>query len=445
MDEKKTNYTNEIKQSRELPRFRYKLGVNEQKMLLCFFGQLKQTDEAFLESEISLPDVVKYCGFDTANPYRLVSNTAKELAKGMIEYYHGKDYDFIPWFSYIRSKNGKIYYQLNNAIKSELLQLYDNNKIYVTIDPLLLPRFKTNFGLRLYLIFRGELTSHRNEILYSVEELCSMLMLSSAYNPKNTVNAAGNQRVKVIEPAVQEINTVSNITVSYTPIKESRKITGWRFSLANKETTTPTLPSSEPPQLPTQSTPWYTDEKVDAIIKSLIKHGVDKARMPSLLQRYTNAEDFLKAAAVAESSLADQQSKGEVQNPGGVLAQVLNKYDPALTRLFDAVDAEITESAQEKQNKANAVVTAIQTATAWEDIIAVVIEQTSKEAAGKILKDAAEQRPDLLKQYQQAYAIQYPQYGPYDIDIEIASMNVPDGTIQRLKAPAVDYSLLDNK
>lgn len=414
-------------------------------MLLCFFGQLRQNDDKFVPEEIAFADVIKYCGFEGTNTLRLVKSTAKDLSKETVEYYSGDDFDFIPWFSYISKKNGKIYYQLNNALKKELLQLYDNNKVYVTIDPLLLPKFKTSFGLRLYLIFKGEVTSHRNEISYSVEELHSILMLSSSYDPKATVNASANQRSKIIEPSIREINDVSNLTVSYEMIKESRRIIGWRFHIVQKEAEVKESVTAQKPvqQIAEPVTKWYTDEKVDTVIKLLIKHGVDKARMPSLLQRYTNAEDFLKAAAVAENSLADQQSKGEVKNAGGVLAQVLSKYDPALTRLFDSVDAEITESAQELQNKANAMQASIQSATIWEDVIAIAVEQNKKDAAAKVLKDAAEQHPDLLERYKKAYARQYPDYGPYEVEMEIARMNLPDGTIQSLKAPSVDYSLLD--
>ena len=141
MEEKKTEFKKDIKQSKQLPRFRYSLGVSEHKMLLAFFGQLKQYDDAFVPEKISLEDIVKYCGFDDSNSYRIVKKCAKNLTRQSLEYYNGKDYSFISWFSYITYKDGTIYYQLNNAIKSELLQLYENEKLYVTVNPALLPHF----------------------------------------------------------------------------------------------------------------------------------------------------------------------------------------------------------------------------------------------------------------------------------------------------------------
>ena len=305
MEEKKTNFSKEIKQSRELPRFRYKLGINEQKLLLCLIGQLKQSAETFEKSEIPVEDVTKYCGFDDANNRRLIRQTTMELAKSGLEYYNNdENFGFVSWFSYIIRKNGKIFYQFNNAIKSELLQLYDNNKIYISIDPLLLPKFRSTFGLRFYLILKGVLASHRNEISYSVEELCSLLMLSSAYNPKDTINASGNQRVKVIEPSVKEINSVSNITVSYEAIKESRKIIGWKFNIKQKEPVASLpAPSSQAPMPQPDETPWYMDERVEDAAKELVKHGLDRATLPKFFKKFDSVEDFIKAQVVALDTL----------------------------------------------------------------------------------------------------------------------------------------------
>ena len=444
MEEKKTNFSKEIKQSRELPRFRYKLGINEQKLLLCLIGQLKQSAETFEKSEIPVEDVTKYCGFDDANNRRLIRQTTMELAKSGLEYYNNdENFGFVSWFSYIIRKNGKIFYQFNNAIKSELLQLYDNNKIYISIDPLLLPKFRSTFGLRFYLILKGVLASHRNEISYSVEELCSLLMLSSAYNPKDTINASGNQRVKVIEPSVKEINSVSNITVSYEAIKESRKIIGWKFNIKQKEPVASLpAPSSQAPMPQPDETPWYMDERVEDAAKELVKHGLDRATLPKFFKKFDSVEDFIKAQVVALDTLTSYRTKNiDVDSPGGVLYKAMDEYDPALTNLFNDMDNEVQEESTKKLEKETAISAAIQNAITWEDIVSIVMQQSDKAKIVKMLNDAAAQHPELLERYKTAYSMKYPD--TYDLDVEIARLHV-DG-INAIKPPSVDYSLLDNK
>ena len=224
------DYKNKIKQSRELPKTRYHLELTEQKVILCFFGQLKQNEDAFSPQEIFVDDIAKYCGFEEANIYRTIKRATKTLSKAVIEYRDRKDYSYVPWFRYISYKNGYVSYQLNDAIKTELLKLYENNKIYISIDPCLIPKFTSNYGLRLYLILKGDIASHKTNVSYSIAEICFMLSLPNAYDPEKTDNASANQRKNIIEPSIKEINEVSDINVEYEPIKRTRRVIGWKFT-----------------------------------------------------------------------------------------------------------------------------------------------------------------------------------------------------------------------
>lgn len=225
------DYKNKIKQSRELPKFRYHLELPEQKMLLCFFGQLKQDEDVFSPQEISVENIIKYCGLNRENIYKTIKKISKSLSQRVLEYYNGNDSLFVPWFRFINYKNGLVSYQLNDAIKTELVRLYENNKIYISVDPRLVPKFKSNYGLRLYLILKGDVASHKTSVSYSLEELCYMLSLPTAYDPQQNDNASANQRAKIIDPSVDEINEVSDIFIDYEPVKRSRKVIGWKFNL----------------------------------------------------------------------------------------------------------------------------------------------------------------------------------------------------------------------
>ena len=393
MEEKKTEFKKDIKQSKQLPRFRYSLGVSEHKMLLAFFGQLKQYDDAFVPEKISLEDIVKYCGFDDSNSYRIVKKCAKNLTRQSLEYYNGKDYSFISWFSYITYKDGTIYYQLNNAIKSELLQLYENEKLYVTVNPALLPHFKTNYGLRFYLILKGDLTSHRNEIAYSLEEICYMLALSETYNPKNnTACAASNQRAKIIDPAIKEINEISNIHIDYEAIKEGRKTIGWKFYLSYKimektdeNTEIPLLQSQTEQKL---NPAWYQEQdyELQETINNLKRNNVDRIGLSSILNIYENKESFIKAAKAALTELQKAQQRTSISNPGGFLVKTIKVFRE-------------TEQADEKEQMKEKASSLMRDVKNWEEVLLIVKSADYKLFAEVVYRWAIIAKKDLLNQF----------------------------------------------
>ena len=397
MEEKKTEFKKDIKQSKQLPRFRYSLGVSEHKMLLAFFGQLKQYDDAFVPEKISLEDIVKYCGFDDSNSYRIVKKCAKNLTRQSLEYYNGKDYSFISWFSYITYKDGTIYYQLNNAIKSELLQLYENEKLYVTVNPALLPHFKTNYGLRFYLILKGDLTSHKNETAYSLEEICYMLALSETYNPKNnTACAASNQRAKIIEPAIKEINEISNIHIDYKAIKEGRKTIGWKFYLSYKimektdeNTEIPLLQSQTEQKL---NPAWYQEQdyELQETINDLKRNNVDRIGLSSILNIYENKESFIKAAKAALTELQKAQQRTSISNPGGFLVKTIQVFRE-------------TEQADEKEQMKEKASSLMRDVKNWEEILLIVKSADYKLFAEVTYRWAIIAKKDLLNQFKSEF------------------------------------------
>ena len=467
--DKEKNNTKDIRQSKKLPHFRYKLGITEQKMMMCLIGHLKREDKIFTDSELSVTEIAKYCGFDTVNPYRLLTATAKNLTQSVIEYYYNGKWKFIPWFSYIGCENGIVQYKFNDTLTPELLQLDGTpGKFYIPIDPVILPYFKSSHGLRLYIIFKGELIFHRNELLYSLEELCDKFMLSTAYNPKKTANAAANQRVKIIAPAIEEINNIplSKINASYKPIKEGRRITGWRLDFAfrnpsekieneydivisqsnQKEQDIQPVPASQVPQSQNE---WENDDHVKSELKRLLSIGVDALELNQILKLFTNAEQFLQATAYAdkiyEKSLKNPTGVG---NPGGLYASTLKKYaaNPDTISLFEDVQNEQTA---QNEFKATAIKLALDNATTWEEIVDIAMQQSSPSEAEKMLHEAESKRPELLKRYQKAYELKYRDSGDkYDLMLEIARMNICDDRgnpagVSALKIPAVDYSLIE--
>ena len=81
MEDKKLDYNKKVKQSKNLARFRYRLSLNEQKLLLCFFSRLKQTDTEFIKDEISVMEAAKFCGFNKSDEKKTAAVRSERAAR----------------------------------------------------------------------------------------------------------------------------------------------------------------------------------------------------------------------------------------------------------------------------------------------------------------------------------------------------------------------------
>lgn len=236
---KKTNHTDLIWQSKKLPRLNSRLGLNELKVLQCFIGQLEQGDKKFIITELSVNEIVHSCGFkgESRYCYEQVERATEKLKKCVLEYRPGEYYELgdhsetVKWFEIIDYKNGFVKYKFNDVIKEDLLGLHRHRE-YINYAKRLLPFFETPYGLRLYLILKGD--SNNIFAYFEPDEIKSMLCLTNAYSPKESKYAIANQNNRIIKPAIDEINRLSDIFVKCVPKKRGRQVIGWDFIIIGK-------------------------------------------------------------------------------------------------------------------------------------------------------------------------------------------------------------------
>ena len=384
----KNTASKNIIHSKDLPRLHYKLTLNEQKMLMCFFGHIKRTDTFFGKEEMHISEMINYCGFQDNNPYRIVRETADSLTNKKLRYYVGKNYGFIPWMQYIVYKDGIIYYQINQAIKTELLQLYENRCLYITINPALLPKFQNGYALRIYSIIKGEIVSHNTTFEFSLKDICDMFQLSRAYNPKYTINAAANQKYRILQPAIDEINKITKIHVDFKPKKESKKIIAWEFKISKLNITT--VQTSEA----TQTKYWYEDNvEVENAIKGLTSYGVNKSSIIPLLSNFKDKQYFLDAKEYALENLLTAQNK--IENKAGWLYNAIKNYDFSISETY-------ANMAKESELPTE-IINAINTAHNWSDIIRLVKNKNEANTAIAIFTYARKRKEHQLSKYKRRY------------------------------------------
>jgi plasmid replication initiation protein len=202
---------------------RFSLTVTEQRIILYLISKINRTDTELLEYEFDIKDFCEVCGIDYINNLTQLKDTIKALRDRSIwiTLPNGAE-TTVSWIEkpYLYKNTRKIKIRLDKDMLPYLIQVKDNFTKYELIAILAL---KSKFSLRLYELFKSYEYLGKFEI--SLDELRKMLMIEKEY-PKFY-----DFRRYVLDKAIDEITTYTDLEVSYGITKDGRKITGLVFSI----------------------------------------------------------------------------------------------------------------------------------------------------------------------------------------------------------------------
>ena len=210
---------------------RFNLSLQQQKIVLFLISQISPFDEEFKVYQFNIVDFCKVCGIDytSGKNYEDLKKQIKTIADKSIWIDDGKTDSLLRWIEKprIRKESGIIELRLDEDLKPYLLQLREN---YTQYDIVFTLSFKSKYTIRLYELIKS---IHYNELKdftreYEINEL-KMLLGAETYKTYQDFKRY------VLIPAVNEINRMSDKSISYTPIKSSRKITHIRFTIGTKD------------------------------------------------------------------------------------------------------------------------------------------------------------------------------------------------------------------
>lgn len=218
-----------VKHNDLIQKARYNLTVNQQKLIAYVISLIKPTDKDLMRYELSVVDFCDLCGIDKEHFYTEFKEIMIDLdRKSFLVETEEKIFNF-RWFSefeYIKGK-GKVIVQLNSNLKKYLLDLYGHYTQYELYNILAI---KGKYAIRFYELFQSYFTSKREkktEKTIVLDELKKLLLAESYTDYKNF-------RVRVIEPSLFEINTYTDLTVNYEPIRTGKYITNIKFVVSRK-------------------------------------------------------------------------------------------------------------------------------------------------------------------------------------------------------------------
>lgn len=270
-----------VRQSNSLIDASYRIAsVGEGRLIRALIAQISPSDEDFKLYRVSVADFARLFNITGESAYEQIKKAADELTSRKIRIEKGKSWLFMNWLSSAEYVQGSGYVELcfDKKLKPYLLQL----KGYFTQYELeSVVSFKSAYSIRIYELLKAEqfkaARSGQFSKTFSYEELRVILGVAD-----NEYSQFAFFRVNVIEIAVREINTSSNIAITQVDYpKTGRKISHIVFHCEPARQTR--LDVDEPPPVIE-----HVEQKreVPEDVRDLVAMGIDEATAYKWRKKY---------------------------------------------------------------------------------------------------------------------------------------------------------------
>lgn len=217
-----------VKANELIQKSRYNLQVQEQKIILYLISKIKPENMELKEHFFEIKDFCRICGLDDTSGanYKYIKQTLKDLRDKSIwvKLENGAE-TTLAWIDKVTifENSGTVTIKIDDMMKPYLLQLKEHFTQYELLYTL---GMKSQYSIRLYELLKSYEFQH--EKLFGIEEL--KIRLSA-----ETYDRFPDFKRRVVAPAIQEINNLSDLTVIYELIKEGRKYTEIKFVIKIKK------------------------------------------------------------------------------------------------------------------------------------------------------------------------------------------------------------------
>jgi len=214
---------NLVIQGNPLIEARYSLGETEQKLLRVLISMVRPATESLEKRfyRFSVQDFSNFLGHtEASNIHRQMRQIAIHLMDAHVRVIRSDgtmiETTWIAGFKYPRNK-GWIEFEISSMLENELLCLKEQFTQYYLAN---ISRLKGEYTVRIYELVCQYANSHLQSREIDLEELKWFL---------NVNYSAFDLFRRVIRPAHKEINAKTDISFSFRPIKESRRIVAVEF------------------------------------------------------------------------------------------------------------------------------------------------------------------------------------------------------------------------
>jgi len=297
-------------QHNNLVEARYKLTLQEKRIVLWLAAQLKPDDEDFKTHRITVKDFCNLTSTSLDSAYSEFSRIIKKLMKKIVEIYKvdTESIVLIPFLGYAEYHVNKGMFDLSfhPELKPFLLNLQKNFTAFSLEQAL---QFKSIHALRLYEILKKN--SAIGAAAFEIDNLKKMLGVQKDEYPKYA-----DVKRRILKIAKQEINEKSDIWIEFEEIKEGRKVHEIEFKIKKN----PNFGLSDEEKSRRVLLQQLKQERKgkSAFIEEICELGFSKATVYKFLKQ-TDEESLRKALAVVNLQI----SKGQARNPKALFKSAL--------------------------------------------------------------------------------------------------------------------------
>jgi plasmid replication initiation protein len=218
-----------IIQHNNLIEARYKLSLQEKRVVLWLLTQIKPEDCDFKAHKLEIAEFSKTIGLKLNNQYSQFQEVTSNLMKRVLRIYEPKTTSIlqIAWLSsaHYKLREGYVLLEFSPKLKPYLLQLKSHFTKLSLSDML---QFTSIYTIRFYeLLEQYEIVGRRKTDIKELREYCGIA--------SNEYNNYHDFKRYVLERATKEINEKTDLTIDYQEVKESRKIVAIEWTIKKQE------------------------------------------------------------------------------------------------------------------------------------------------------------------------------------------------------------------
>lgn len=208
-----------------------KLGLMELRLLAFCIAHVHRDDTSLEPVVAAAKEISDLYQIDSDRVYGLIKDVMISINGKPAEYSDGSKRKISVWFTTIEyhEGEGQFTFHLNKHLEKYLLDLHENYTAYRIKD---VYQFKAASTWHIYEILRQYRVQGKIELY--LEKFKALIGVSGRYPRFN------NLKYYIIDPAIKEINSYSDIKVQYELLKKGLKVEGLRFFIVpNEETKAP--------------------------------------------------------------------------------------------------------------------------------------------------------------------------------------------------------------
>lgn len=224
------NFT--VTQHNQLITSKHEMGALEQKLILILISTIKKEDTKLLIRKFRVKDLANLMQVSEELLYRDLDKICEKLLSRVVTIKNSenkKDWNKFNIVSTAKYNDGEgsINLRLNDDAGEFLLQLKELFLAYKLKEILYL---NSKYSIRLYQLTKSN--SYKKRFTIDLDKFKDMMALEQkSYNQFSNIN------LKVLTPAIDEINKKTDVNIKCKPLKTGRRVTGLDFTIIDSKKT----------------------------------------------------------------------------------------------------------------------------------------------------------------------------------------------------------------